>query len=479
MGRGAIAALLGQIVGRGSEYGVGVIVGRALGAPVLGAVELILRMIRIAGMLTMVGLPHANNKFIAQSLAHEDARGVRAIARKTGILSIVLAVLSSVAIFCLAPVLALDVYHRPELLAPMRLAGLAAPALALTLIILAIPQAARNIWPQVLIARMGVPALFLLGVPIALYLGGELTAVISTYVAASFVGLILAAGLRGRWLPGESGTGHTEASFREILGFSGVVYIGSIGVFMTNLADVFVIGKFVSEHDLGIYAAAARTASFITFPLFSINSLFAPTISDLYARGATEALRETYRTAARWTAGAGAGVYGLMAIAPQQILSVFGSEFHEGMVPLVLLGAGYFVNSATGGVGWLLTMTGNHRIAAFTNWMAGAVLATSLFFVVPKYGLLGAAICTGSAMAVSNLVKMMLVWWKLGVIPLTRRYLSSLAVTATVILVLRALCATGGPGWSPQAIWALGLFAVCHTAVFLLGWAPEAVRRGQ
>ena len=78
-------------------------------------------------------------------------------------------------------------------------------------------------------------------------------------------------------------------------------------------------------------------------------------------------------------------------------LLLFGKDFVQGGMALIILSLGQLINAATGPVGALLTMTGQERGAAVVLG-AGATLNVLLSVIlVPILGLLGAAIAAASA----------------------------------------------------------------------------------
>lgn len=173
------------------------------------------------------------------------------------------------------------------------------------------------------------------------------------YVATMAAGLVAALIVLKRWLPRPHAGGKAAVGLRQVLSFSIIMCVTGVGLFVLSSADVLILGRYIPSRELGVCVAALRASGFVIFPLSAINALFAPVISELFTRGDMEGLRRTYLTTTRWATGTALALFGVLVVAPRLVLSVFGSEFREGVVVLVILGLGQLVNSSTGSCGWV------------------------------------------------------------------------------------------------------------------------------
>ena len=84
----------------------------------------------------------------------------------------------------------------------------------------------------------------------------------------------------------------------------------------------------------------------------------------------------------------------------------------------IILSIGQFVNAATGPVGYLLNMSGFHRIEGRIA-VAGAVITVALCFVlIPLWGIVGAAAANAIATACCNLLRVYYAKTCLGILML-------------------------------------------------------------
>jgi O-antigen/teichoic acid export membrane protein len=84
---------------------------------------------------------------------------------------------------------------------------------------------------------------------------------------------------------------------------------------------------------------------------------------------------------------------------------------------MAILSVGQIVNAATGSVGFLLAMTGRERVSMRILVASLALNVVANLALVPRYGMLGAAVGTTLAMTVWNVAMVVAVRRSLGVMP--------------------------------------------------------------
>jgi O-antigen/teichoic acid export membrane protein len=110
---------------------------------------------------------------------------------------------------------------------------------------------------------------------------------------------------------------------------------------------------------------------------------------------------------------------------PEFLLGLFGDEFKVGVKAFVFLSFGKLISSLSGSVGNILQMTGKQVI--FMNVLfVGAIVNVLLnFFLIPKFGINGAALASMISLSIWNLIMVYFVKRELGFytfyIPLLKR----------------------------------------------------------
>jgi O-antigen/teichoic acid export membrane protein len=195
-------------------------------------------------------------------------------------------------------------------------------------------------------------------------------------------------------------------------------------------------------------------------------------ISDLYKRKEFGRLEELFRISTKWGLYISLPVFALVCVFPREMLRyIFDSRYESGWLPLVILCIGQLVNLATGAIGPLLVMTGHPK-----RWLilSGIALAANIglnMYLVPIYGLTGAAVGTAVSLSALFLVGVIQVRKLLKLWPYDRRYLKGLvggSASIIALLIVRnylpvqsivLLCLTAGISVCVflAVVWALGL----------------------
>ncbi len=242
--------------------------------------------------------------------------------------------------------------------------------------------------------------------------------------------------------------------------------------------DLFVLTRYASDVEVGIYSAALRAGQVIVLFLTSVSLMFSPFVADLHNRGETARLDRLFKALTRWTIAATVPVFLVLLVAPEEVLRIFGGRFSEGQAALLILIAGQFVNIATGSVGFVLIMVGR------TGWdlvIYGASLVLNLglaFWLCPRYGMEGAAVANAVTFAVSKWARLYLVKRFVHIQPYDRDYARLLVPSGVALGVMWLVhSAVTGP-WLADLVATAVLGSIAYVLVYLMVGVTPAERKG-
>lgn len=413
---GSSVAFVMKATGAGLSFAFNIVLARLLGADGAGVYYLALTVTTVAGVLARLGLDNASMRFVAANASSGDWRKVKGVYRGTMRLSVVAGVILAVAVFLLADVIAGAVFDEPALAGPLRLMSVGIPAHCLLVLHTSVLKGVKRIRSAMLLKGFGVP---LLSIPLLALLAGPLgvTGAVAAWVTAAYVVAL------GGWLLWRKATPDLESvtpdfSRSRLLSTSMPLLLVASMQLVMNWTDTVMLGIWTASDDVGIYNAAMKTAMLMTFALMAVNSIAAPKFSEMYAAGEIAELGDLARDLAKLLSAGILPLALVFLLLPTTVLTIFGPEFAVGGTALVILTVGQFVNVATGSVGYLLMMTGNEK--DMRNITAGvAVLNVVLNLVlVPRFGIEGAAVATGTSLALTNLVAAYVVYRRLSIVTL-------------------------------------------------------------
>jgi O-antigen/teichoic acid export membrane protein len=412
--QGASAAFLLKIAGAFLTFCFYVAVGRLLGPREAGMYFLALTVVTVAAVLGRVGLDGTMLRLIAAHAATSDWSAVQGVYRKGLTVAIAGTVAATVLTAIFAPVCATYIFAAPELSRPIRWMALSIVPAALIVLIARGLLGLKQVRDANLVNDVGVPAIALVAVGLLAPRWGILGAVWA-YALANAATAVL--GL-WRWrkatphLRGLHGAFETRELFQSSIPLYWVACLQLVMTWTSTLA----LGMWATPRDVGIFGIANRTATLTSFILLAVNNIAAPKFAALHRAGDLATLGRVARDSARLMALVAAPMLIVCLILPGPVMRIFGADFESGAAVLSILAAGQFVNVVTGSVGFVLIMCGYERMYrnAFVVCAASSIALNGL--LIPRFGILGAAIATAGTLALQNLVAAMLVWRKLGVV---------------------------------------------------------------
>lgn len=175
------------------------------------------------------------------------------------------------------------------------------------------------------------------------------------------------------------------------------------GFYINSRADVLMLGFFESPEKLGAYNVAARTATILGIALSATAAAIAPRVVRYYRENNTRDLQSLLSSASRLAFAVTLPQVLIVLVFGSTLLAwVFGPEYREGYLPLVILSLSQLASVGFGSVGMVLNMTGHERLTATGVWVGATFNIVANLCLIPLWGITGAAIATASSILVWN-----------------------------------------------------------------------------
>jgi len=398
--RGAAAAFVLKVVGVGLAFGFSVLLARLVGAEGAGVYFLALAVTTFATIIGLMGLNIAALRFAAASASVGDWGAVKGVYRKGVMLGTASSVAAVLVMFAVAPLLAERLLSKPELTGALRWMSLAVLPMVLLILHADMLRGLKRVRDSQLIQGVSVPALSLVGLCVLGHRWG-VSGAIWAYTVAAWV-TALAGYCMWRVATPHLRDAAGDFETRLLLHSSVPLFWVALTNQLMNRTAIFILGIWRSSADVGIFGAAARTAMLTGYILSALNFVAAPKFAALYKQGDLESLGSTARSSARLMALLAGPILLLYILVPGKVMGLFGPQFTAGAAALVVLALGQFVNALTGPVSYLLMMSGNERTVRNIVAISAAANVLLNIYLVPRYGILGAAIATAVSLAAQN-----------------------------------------------------------------------------
>jgi O-antigen/teichoic acid export membrane protein len=408
--RGSMLVMATQILGIGLAYAMQVAVARTAGVFEFGLFAYAWTWMNLIFLVAAFGLNEAALRLLPTYATHGEWSKVRGLVMHGPLIVLAAAGIAALAATITMELLGNRIGEHYRL--PLLLTFAATPLIGLLAFLQGVGRALGGALLAFLPRTIGLPMLVLLAVTVMLATGVvpvATTLVAVTIAAAGALGLVQWLLLACRALPSAACGIKAATPLRDWLRLALPCLFIAVCFGLLTHCDLLMVGFFLSAEDVAVYQAASRTAALISFPLFAMNALVAPLIARLHAERKMAELQRTVTLATQmvfWPSLLGA----LLAIgAGPWILAIFGPGFAVGHSVLAILVLGHLVNVAVGPVSYLMTMTGNQGGCAVV-WAATVVvqLAASLY-LIPHWGIIGAAIGTALATVVLGIALTVLV----------------------------------------------------------------------
>jgi O-antigen/teichoic acid export membrane protein len=400
LGRGAIVAFLLQGFGAAIAFALQVLLGGWLGAKGYGSYSFTLAWAGLLAVAIGLGLPSTVLRFVPAFVSHEDWPRLRGILR-TSFLITAAVTIGAAALASAAVLLAFGGHPAWETIAGIWLVPLLAFRTLLQEMVRGFRRIALAYGPSMVLR----PALVIAGAAIYLASGHDLTSVAALSITVAAMVLMLATQGALFW----RGLGQavkmaipqyeTRAWMKVALP---LLLIASFAVVLSE-TDIVMVGLFLGPKQAGIYTAAAKTAGVVGLILLSVNAIAAPMFSSSFAQGRLDELATLASRVAKWIFWPTLAASILLALAAKPILGLFGSQFSSANWILTVLLVGQLVSAAVGSVGYLMTLTGHQRDAAWAYGWVAVIHVGLNAIAIPTLGAIGAAVATTLSVSIWNI----------------------------------------------------------------------------
>jgi len=191
---------------------------------------------------------------------------------------------------------------------------------------------------------------------------------------------------------------------KAYLKYSFTLVLATMMATLINRVDILMLGNMTTNTDVGIYQITFQVSNVLSSLLLIFNTVFAPEIAKLFHNGKKFEMNRLYIRATRFLTVSSFLITLIIIIGSNFILFIFGSEFVDGQVALILRSLGQFVNVAVGGVWLMLSMTGEPKFQMYANIVAFIINIVLNFVLIPVYGINGAAFASMVTIMFTNIV---------------------------------------------------------------------------
>jgi len=415
--KGGGIVFVGKVFTYGSRFLIAFLLARLLGAEGYGSYNLALSAATIAGGLALVGLDAALLRYIALWRSRSDDAGVWGALQVGLVVTTVLSVLIGTALFALSYWIAATVFHDIRLAPYLQLSAVIVPLLTLSNILAGATRGFKNFHHFVIAQYFVQPLVRVILIVSFVLVGLGIEQAILIYgIADLSASLLLLYFLNKEFSlrrPLKSG----RREVRALLSFSVPVWLSDSMLTFRNSIQIVLLGSLATVTTVGIFAVASQLNLVADLVQSSVTTAVKPIIVEVHDQGKRMDLASLYQTVSKWMFAFNLPIFLIVVLFPTQILSLFGKSFTLGAEALTILAWASLVDAATGMCGAVLDYSGYAKLKLFNSVLRLALSISLNLWLIPIWGMVGAAVAVLVSELVVNLLRVGQVYYLLRILP--------------------------------------------------------------
>ena len=395
----------GMIYGSINRYVYTALLARWVGVHFLGIYSLANSIMLISEVLAKMGLETGVMRFVSQLDPVNDRKKIQGIIGSALKMTIIFSFIIMIILIMSSDAIVKILNESLMLKSVIIIFAITIPFNALTMVAAFASQGFKRLKYKIIVTQFFNPTILLFSMVLCyLFLTNESAIKIPIFITGllgfifMFIIIKSVSGLKNNHL--------INASIdTDLLKFSyPLMFVTMLQTFM-HWMDILMLGFFIDASVVGLYHPAARTAGLLQSLLLSFLSIYAPFASQFYSEAKIDRLSFIYKLVTRWLLICSLPISSILILYPEKVMLLFGSEYISSSKILVILTIGTLIQAVLGAAGPTLTMSGNSKLVLYNTLGAFLVNFSLNIWLIPIYGILGAACATFVSLMLIGLVR--------------------------------------------------------------------------
>jgi O-antigen/teichoic acid export membrane protein len=444
--KGAGIVFAGLVIAKALSFLYRLFIVRAYTATDYGLFSESVAVITLLKTVAIFGMATAMVRYVAFYGAKKDGAGVRHVFATIMKFSVLVSATLAAASYMASDYIALSVFGEPGLADFLRVFSVSLPFYCSSLLIAYYFMGLKMAKEQITLQEVA-PNLLRLAILAALWIAGIGTMGIAWSWTISFAAVaLISLPLLKRTLAfvPDAKDSRPIGLFVELLVFSIPMFVSDFVITLMNFMGTISVGIFNDAALVGIYNAAVPVADMLLVVPLSFSALFMPLITECYSLRRAKLASMTNRFVIKWVFLTNLAGFLPMALFSQQLLSVmFGSQYAIGGTALAILALGFMISSFEATAIGILAAIKKTRYIMISIVSSAAVNLLLSVYLVPLYGIIGAALSMAVSFILKTVISVAFVWKLKRINPLGIYVLKGLAAgvlaSVTVYIVYKSV----------------------------------------
>jgi len=385
----------GLVYGNVNRYLYTALLARWVGAEFLGIYSLANSIMLISEVLGKMGLETGIMRFVSRMNLETDSEKIQKVIASALKMTAAFSLVIMVGLIISSEYIVTQILNEPALLTSVLIVfAIAIPFNALTLVSAFATQGFKRLKYKTLVTQFLNPTLLLSSMVICFWFVSIESSIMIPMLVTGVIGFFVMISVLKK-VSGVSNDQIIKSKFDStLLKFSyPLMFVTILQTFM-HWMDILMLGYFTDATTVGLYHPAARTAGLLQALLLSFTSIYAPMIAQFHSEGDSKKMGDTYKLVSRWLLMCAIPISAVFIIFPEKVLLLFGAEYVSSAMVLVILTAATFIQAVLGASGPTLSMSGHTKLVLWNSIGAFALNFGLNIYLIPRYGIIGAAMAT-------------------------------------------------------------------------------------
>jgi len=391
----------GLVYGNFNRYLYSALLARWVGAEFLGIYSLANAIMLISEVVAKMGLETGVMRFVSRLNPELDQEKIQKIIASALKMTTIFSLVIMVALIISSGAIVKNILNEPPLLKLVIIIfAIAIPFNALTLVSAFATQGFKRLKYKILVTQFLNPTLLLTTMVICYWFISAESALMAPMLITGIIGFFVMLGVLKK-VTGVSNNQIMKAKVdTSLFNFSyPLMFVTILQTFM-HWMDILMLGYFTDATTVGLYHPAARTAGLLQALLLSFISIYAPMMAQFHREGNRKKMDDTYKLVSRWLLMCAIPISAIFIIFPGKVMLLFGPEYLPSAKILVILTGATFIQAIFGAAGPTLSMSGHTKLVLWNTIGAFALNFGLNIYLIPNYGIIGAAIATLTSLIV-------------------------------------------------------------------------------
>jgi len=204
---------------------------------------------------------------------------------------------------------------------------------------------------------------------------------------------------------------------REILWYSALIVLGGSAAVVLLEIDKVMLNQFIPIENVAYYGIATYIAMVIIVPSRSMHQITYPLTAEFINKGNMVGLKTLYQKSSLTLFIASGILFLLIILNLNELYALLPEEYRDGFIVVFIIGLVKVYDSLLGNNNSILYNSKYYRAILVLGVLLAVMTILFNLWLIPKYGLEGAAIASFMAFFIYNTIKLLYVKAKFGMHP--------------------------------------------------------------